>query len=930
MKKNYFLVALLIFLVTAITGKAQSYSLKDLTPDQFSSGGTDMWSFERHDVNAGVYAPFTTYGNNSNAVNYYDTYITERFGFYPIMNRPASGGQYDVKRNAWFSDANEFAYVAAEYPTGTKVGDNLVYGEASYPDSLTGYEVYSNSLTAVNSAITFTAPANGYYRADMRLLRMDPSASIGEMTASQYFRYGGTGTAYPLGQEFFYGKSRGIDCAAAANAAIYNEYLAKIPEYPTVNNNWSQPFRWLPGYSTSRYFYFFAKTGDKISFETDARSTGNTETKPRGAYARTKWINLAVTVSDAATATADVSKLVDPYKQDQSLIDSLNTVLVEAEAVINDSKYSQFSRDALSALYTNIDQRLTAGAVATMEIPSLIDQLHNAIAACRATVPGLKARYTFDNVTNGVVPDLSGQGNNGTLVNNASIVKQGKYNVMDLGLDKGYMDMGSTIGSVAASMSDYTFSAYYRIDPSVTLSGNGYDLFAFSTMPACSASAGQYLYYRTTSQSLAISPAGWNKSKGISVGTAATKGAWQHVVVQQKDTLCTIYVNGVVVKSGIAPKPSSVFTASTSSNWIGRPCFGGDSYLKNTFVYDVRLYNYAVTVDSITKWNGVVADLEIESNKGTGGEDYHVLDSLATAYTSLVGTYTIGVAAGTYPQSGKDAIMAAIASAQALSSAHASSQLKINSEVSSLKAAYQTFLASMIVETNTLLEGKYYITLTDSLYLTNPGTALLANGSYLTIANGGLSKTKITADSSQVFTLAKVTSLDPARFSIFSALNEGGTYRHLTEMPVVQSNWGTPGGGTNSGDDNWRTVNIVYNGTAYAIQDAGKSASRGYWQYDLANKKLVSGSSQAAYQFKFISLATGVNDVVNSGIRIFAAKNAIRVTTDEPAMANVYNVAGILIHKVAITGTQSINVPSGIYIVKVVGRTSVVSKVIVN
>lgn len=933
MKKNYFLVALLIFLGSAITGMAQSYSLKDLTPEQFTSGGSDQWSFERHDVNAGVYAAFTMYGDSSTAVNFYDPYITERFGLYPIMNRPASGTQFEVKRNAWYSSKSEFAYVAAEYPTGTLIGENLTYG-VNYPDSLSGYEVYSNSLTAVNSAITFTVPADGYYRVDMSLRRMDPSSTIGEMTAKQYFRYGGTGAAFPMGQGFLYGKTKGIDTWAAGNEVLYSQYLAKIPESPTVNTNSGKPYRWLPSVTAVKYLYFYAKSGDKISFETDARSTGNGENTPRGAYARTKWINLAVAVSDEATATAD-AMFVNPYFNDPALTDSLNNVLGVAEAVISDSKYSLFSRNTLEAVYTNIDNRMNAGAVLSMEIPSLIDQLQKAIAVCLASEGGLKVRYTFDNVANGVVPDLSGQGNNGTLVNNASIVTLGKYNVLDLGTANGYLDMGTKVGSVISTMSSFTISAYYRVDPAVTLSGAGLFLWTFTTQAASSASSGQYIYYQLQNQRLAITKtAGWNSEAAVTLATKAKQNEWQHVVYTQDGADGKLYINGALMKENLEmPIPSATFTAPTTYNWIGRPGFN-DPYLKSTLVYDVRLYNYAVNVDSITKWNGVVADLEIATNTSTDG-DYHVLDSLATAYTNLLPTYTIGVAAGTYPQSAKDSFTAAIATAQALSVAHTSSQLKINSEVLNLKSAYQTFLAAKNADINTLAEGKYYITLTDSLYLTNLGMTLIANGSNLTIANGGLSTTKVTTDSTQVWKLSKVTSLDPARFSVFSALNEGGVYRHLTEGSVIQNNWGTPGGGIATGDDDWRTFNILYDGNRYAFACAGKgltNSKKGYLYYDVVNKKLSASAagSAAAYEFNFVSINTGINDVANSGVRIFEANNAIRVTTEESAVVSVYTTTGTMITKITVDGTQSINVPAGIYIVKVVGRTSVVGKVIVN
>lgn len=929
MKKNYFLWALLIFFGSAMTGVAQSYSLKNLTSEQFTSGGTDLWSFERHDVNAGVYAPFTTYGDNSTAVNFFDPYITERFGLYPIMNRPASGTQYEVKRNAWFSDAAEFSYVAAEYPTGTQVGDNLIYG-VNYPDSLTGYEVYSNSLAAVNSAIAFTVPADGYYRADMSLRRMDPNNTIGEMTAKQYFRYGGAGMAFPMGQGFLYGKTQGIDTWAAGNEVIYATNLAKIPESPSVNANSGKPYRWLPSTTTSKYLYFYAKLGDKISFETDARSAGNGENTPRGAYARTKWINLAVTVSDEVTAIAD-PKFVNPYLQDQHLIDSLNTTLDAAQEVIGNSIYSLASRNALNAIFTNIDYRVAVGAVLSMEIPSLLDQLQKAMAVCLASEGGLKARYTFDNVSNGVVPDLSGQGNNGTLVNNASIVTLGKFKVMDLGSGNGYMDMGAKVGSVISTMSSFTISAYYRVDPLVTLTGNGLFLWTFSTVFPGGGSSGQYIYYQLQNQRLAITKTvGWNSEQAVTLASAATKGEWQHVVYTQEGADGKLFINGSLMKENVAmPIPSATFTTPTVNNWIGRPGFN-DPYLKNTMVYDVRLYNYAVSVDSITKWNGVVAELETASNTSTDG-DYHILDSIATAYTTLLGSFTIGETAGTYPQTGKDAFNAAITSAQALSAAHISSQLKINSEVEILKAAYQTFLASMIVEKNTLLVGKYNIILADSLYLTNPGVTLITNGSALSVANGGLSTTKITADSSQVFTIAKVTSIDPFRFSIFSSLNEGGIYRHLTETPVIQNTWGAPGGGTTSGDDNWRSVNILYNGKAYAIQNAGSSANKGYWRYDAANKKLVSGASLAAFEFRIVPyVLTGVKEITKSGVRIIGAINSIQISTEESAMVNVYTMTGSLVAKVAVSGIQSIHVQSGMYIVKVVGKTSTVDKVMVK
>ena len=94
----------------------------------------------------------------------------------------------------------------------------------------------------------------------------------------------------------------------------------------------------------------------------------------------------------------------------------------------------------------------------------------------------LKIHYTFDNVTGNTVTDASGSGNDGTLMNDATILSTGKYNVLKLGNGTGYLDMGQNAGNLLPSLKDYTVSAYYRVDSNASLSGNGYFLWAFSTL----------------------------------------------------------------------------------------------------------------------------------------------------------------------------------------------------------------------------------------------------------------------------------------------------------------------------------------------------------------------------------------------------------------------------------------------------------------
>ncbi|NDW19681.1 T9SS C-terminal target domain-containing protein [Dysgonomonas sp. 216] len=923
MKKSYFLMTLLMIFASVVVSKAQSYDLKDLTMDQFVSGGTDEWSFERHDVNSDVYSSFTTCDENSTAVNFYDQYITERFNLYPIMNRPASGTQYEQKRTAWYAAVNEFVYVAHEYADDVTIGDNIVYG-TNYPDTLKGYEVYADSK-GVSAAITFTVPETGYYKVDMKVIRMDLWSKIGPMKVYQYFRYEGEGPGYPMGQDFDYGIGQGIDLVQPENLELYNKYVALIPEFPQVVNGGGQPLRGLPTGSTTEYFYFYAKEGDKLSFETDARSTNNGENTPRGAYARTKWSNLVVEKTDEATAKANASKFVSPYDENPTLLAELQDKMAEAESVINDFEYSQASRDALEAYYMLIDSRLTAGAIKSMEIPSVIKEFDKIIAVCRASTVGLKVRYLFDDVTDNIVPDVSGTGNDGKL-NKATIkaLGDGKFNVLELGTENGYLDMGATVGDAFCTTGDYTISTYYRIDANADISGNGRMLFTFSSLEANASTAGEYVFYRVPGQKYSMASAGWSTEKTLNRNADPIKGEWQHLVIQQTGETCTIYVNGVEVITGELTKPSLNFTAPTAYNWIGRPPFGGDRYLQQTMVYDFRVYNYAfpVNTDSITTWTETVLALDNATNFGTDG-DYTELEDLIKKYAAIADAAVAGEATGEYPQEAIDAFKASIAAADELANTDNVSQVRLDVEVKALNTAYQTFSVSVVYEANTLDEGLYYITVNNSLYLTNPGAEALADKQTLTIANGGLSATKV-ADNTQAWKLTKVMALDPFRYSIYSELDENGVKRHLTETAVLQSAWG-------GSDNNWRTFNILYNGTGYAVQSAGAAASKGDWTYDATKESLAFGA-KIPFIFNFIPFTgDGIENGVNSnGVKITADNNAIKVVTETSATVTVYSISGALVKQVSVSGEQIIPVQSGLYIVKVQGEETAVGKVVVK
>lgn len=308
---------------------------------------------------------------------------------------------------------------------------------------------------------------------------------------------------------------------------------------------------------------------------------------------------------------------------------------------------------------------------------------------------GLKIHYTFDQVTGQTVPDASGSGYDATLVNQASILSMGKYHVLNLGNGTGYLDMGKKAGNAISSLTNYTVSVYYRVDQEASLSGNGYFLWAFSTLAANTSGDGPYLAYRLNAQRFALSTGGYSNEKGIEVGGAAAKGGWQHVLYRQNGTKGELYLDGKLVGTNTAiPQPHGTFTTAPSYNWIGRAPFNGDNYLKNTFVYDFRLYDLAVNDAQIAEWATLVKDLNYAYEYGTPG-DFSPL----VAYITQCNTFLASASLEKYPPMAAVEFKDAILTAQEVVDEQKASQFVIEDCLAELTSAFNRFKATEGIET---------------------------------------------------------------------------------------------------------------------------------------------------------------------------------------------------------------------------------------
>ncbi|MBN2166615.1 MAG: hypothetical protein JW717_10090 [Marinilabiliaceae bacterium] len=232
----------------------------------------------------------------------------------------------------------------------------------------------------------------------------------------------------------------------------------------------------------------------------------------------------------------------------------------------------------------------------------------------------LMVHFDFSNVDeNGTVTDLSEKQYKGKVMNNASIKLIGTegasdvYKVLDLGDSIGYFDMGTDMGPVLPHLSDYTITAYYCIDTSYESleSDNGNFIWSLSNTDDALNNANGYIIGMLKLNGISITGGNYSTAAGIDLATNALyDGRWHCLTYTQQDTLGTVYVDGYFALSGkVVLTPDSALKKpglmGTSYNWIGKPCYKADSYLRKTKVYDFRIYNRALTEDEI----GATGDL---------------------------------------------------------------------------------------------------------------------------------------------------------------------------------------------------------------------------------------------------------------------------------------------------------------------------------
>lgn len=132
----------------------------------------------------------------------------------------------------------------------------------------------------------------------------------------------------------------------------------------------------------------------------------------------------------------------------------------------------------------------------------------------------LRLHIDFANANGRNIPDKdTGSGITAKTVSSAAVEAMGPYSVLNLGNSSGYLDLTRNTGAIIKTLSDFTFSVYYRVDESASLAGNGYFLFSFSQMLNNTDTSGPYIAHRLNAQRMAISTGGYTNEHGMELGT---------------------------------------------------------------------------------------------------------------------------------------------------------------------------------------------------------------------------------------------------------------------------------------------------------------------------------------------------------------------------------------------------------------------------
>ncbi|KZX20591.1 family 43 glycosylhydrolase [Rathayibacter tanaceti] len=209
-----------------------------------------------------------------------------------------------------------------------------------------------------------------------------------------------------------------------------------------------------------------------------------------------------------------------------------------------------------------------------------------------ANTKGEILRYSFDGGSGTTVQDVSGNGQNGT------IVSGGTWQNGSVKLD-GTDDYIALPNDLLAGVTDVSVQADVWID-----SAQSGAYFIYGLGNTTSGAGDGYLFTSGNNYRTSLATGNWTTEQTVTSGSALPRGRWAQLTYTLSGTTATIYLDGVTVGSGtVTTDPKDIGGGTTTANAIGRSNYTADNRFRGQ-IREFAIYNRALSASEVLAASG--------------------------------------------------------------------------------------------------------------------------------------------------------------------------------------------------------------------------------------------------------------------------------------------------------------------------------------
>jgi hypothetical protein len=210
--------------------------------------------------------------------------------------------------------------------------------------------------------------------------------------------------------------------------------------------------------------------------------------------------------------------------------------------------------------------------------------------------------WKLDETAGTVAADSASGGFNGTLIGNPQWTGGQLAGGLQLDGDGDYVDLGADFGSVIASLTDVSCSAWVKF---ANVGGYWQRVFDFGVGPTV------YMFLTAKGQVgsgqtpiiFGLGHNGWTDEDRIECTDTFPNGCpdgWHHlaVTVDYTNRVGRVYVDAELAGENAEMRYGAPTLGATTQNWLGRSQYEGDAYF-NGVLDEFRIYDYALTQEDL-------------------------------------------------------------------------------------------------------------------------------------------------------------------------------------------------------------------------------------------------------------------------------------------------------------------------------------------